>query len=62
MSKLVICRQDRTDCFAYVKYWNIKSGYCKCLSDTRFNYPCPFYKTMTQAKRECPEIAAFEED
>lgn len=38
MSRLVECKQGRSDCFAYFK------GGCKALGDTRFTYPCPFYK------------------
>lgn len=38
MSRLQVCRQNKIDCFAYCK------GGCKALGDTRFDYPCPFYK------------------
>ena len=48
MSKLQKCRQQKTDCFAYMK------GVCKALKDTRFNYPCPFYKSVECVERECP--------
>ena len=39
LSKLVKCKQKRTDCFAYDA-----RGYCTCLKDTKFSYKCPFYK------------------
>lgn len=38
MSRLQVCRQKKYDCFAYC------NGACKALGDTRFEYPCPFYK------------------
>lgn len=33
------CHEDKP-CFAK------RRGGCSCLSDTRFNYPCPFRKEM----------------
>ena len=44
------CDQNRKDCFAYCG-----AGKCFVLDDTKFNYPCPFYKTNQQLLREDPK-------
>lgn len=40
-------RVDGDQCFAYAD-----RGYCKCLRDTNFTRPCPFFKTHKQASAE----------
>ncbi len=37
--KYAMCDQKMDDCFAYV------AGGCRLLSNTRFQKPCPFYKS-----------------
>lgn len=48
MSKLAYCKQNKEECFAYEKAGKGR-GFCKCLRDTNFTYPCPFFKTYEQA-------------
>jgi len=49
--QLVICKQERTACFAYL------SGKCKVLEDTEFGKKaCPFYKTPAMVNLQLKEI------
>ena len=41
------CLKGRTDCFGYGI-----GGVCKVVTDTRFNGPCPFFKTTKQRAEE----------
>ena len=43
------CLQKKKECFAY------EDKKCKALSDTKFNYECPFYKTKEQWEKETNE-------
>lgn len=47
-----MCVEKKTDCFAY------HDGKCVALSDTKFNRPCPFYKTRKGAYF----VGVYEED
>lgn len=42
-----ICRDAKIDCFGFGEF-----GRCKALDDTRFDKPCPFYKSARQCKFE----------
>ena len=45
------CEQDRKDCKAYIESLSEKSGgVCRALTDTHFDYACPFYKSRKEPR------------
>lgn len=47
------CKEGKPDCCSY------NNGSCVCLTDTNFDYGCPFYKTTSQRAEENKETKKY---